>query len=96
MTSPNGVNWTGRTAAEANQWINACWSPKLRIFCAVANTGTNRCMTSGVDKLQITSAANGAVAKTFTASQGPTGAQTAVQGWLRINVAGVDRFIPYW
>ncbi len=46
MTSPNGTLWTAHTAAEANQWLNICWSPDLGLFCAVSNSGTNRVMTS--------------------------------------------------
>jgi hypothetical protein len=33
--------WTGRTAPEANSWNSVCWSPQLRIFVAVASSGTN-------------------------------------------------------
>lgn len=40
-------------------------------------------------------AADGAVAVTFT-SLGPTGAQTTIQGWLKINVNGTLRYIPFW
>jgi len=39
--------------------------------------------------------ANGAVATTL-GSVGPTGANTTVQGWLAIAVAGTTRYIPYW
>jgi len=35
-----------RSAAAANQWIDVCWSPELKIFCAIASSGTNRSMTS--------------------------------------------------
>ena len=40
--------WTGRTAAELNDWRSVCWSPELRIFVAVAITGSDlkRVMTS--------------------------------------------------
>jgi hypothetical protein len=41
--------------------------------------------------------ANAAVACTFSGAIGPTGATAGNQlGWLRINVAGTDRFVPYW
>lgn len=40
--------------------------------------------------------ANGSVATTL-GSTGPVGSTAgAPQGWMRVNVAGVDRFIPYW
>jgi hypothetical protein len=40
--------------------------------------------------------ANGAVATTL-GSVGPTGSTAGnPQGWMRINVGGTDRFIPYW
>ena len=45
MTSPDGINWTGRTA-EASDWNSITWSPELGIFVAVAFNGTNRVMTS--------------------------------------------------
>lgn len=40
--------------------------------------------------------AKAAVACAFTANVGPTGANTAIQGWLTIRVAGTVRYIPYW
>lgn len=40
-------------------------------------------------------AADAAVAVTFTAL-GPTGAQTTIQGWMKINVNGTLRYIPFW
>lgn len=40
--------------------------------------------------------ADGSVACVFTATQGPTGAQTAIQGWMRVNMNGTDRYIPFW
>jgi len=40
-------------------------------------------------------AANGSVATAIT-SLGPTGAQTTIQGWMKINVNGTLRYIPYW
>lgn len=40
--------------------------------------------------------ANAAVASVFTANVGPTGANTAIQGWLAIKVGGTARFIPFW
>ncbi len=39
--------WTTRTVTGVNQWQSVCWSPELRLFCAVSETGSfNRVMTS--------------------------------------------------
>ncbi len=39
--------WTARTAANNLSWISICWSPELRLFCAVSLTGSgNGVMTS--------------------------------------------------
>jgi hypothetical protein len=47
MTSPDGITWTARSAAEANTWRALAWSSELGLFCAVADqSGTNRVMTS--------------------------------------------------
>jgi hypothetical protein len=46
MTSPDGINWTSRTAL-AGIWYSSCWSPELGIFVAVGY-GTNRVMTSSL------------------------------------------------
>jgi hypothetical protein len=46
MTSPDGVNWTIRSSAANNQWVEVCYGNGL--FVAVSATGTgNRVMTSG-------------------------------------------------
>lgn len=42
-----------------------------------------------------TAVVNGAVATALT-SVGPTGAATTVQGWLRVKVDGVTRYIPFF
>lgn len=42
------------------------------------------------------SSAKATVACAFTANVGPTGANTAIQGWLTVKVAGTVRYIPYW
>ena len=39
--------------------------------------------------------ANGSVA-TAISSVGPTGAQTTIQGWIRVDVAGTPRYVPFW
>lgn len=46
MTSPDGITWTRLSAASTNQWHTTCWSSGLGIFLSLANTGTNRVMTS--------------------------------------------------
>jgi len=45
MTSPNGINWTARTAAAASQWYSVCWAPELSLFVAVSDSPT-KVMTS--------------------------------------------------
>jgi hypothetical protein len=40
--------WYARAASEANGWFSVCWSPELSLFCAVANDGINRVMTTVV------------------------------------------------
>jgi hypothetical protein len=44
MTSPDGITWTARTAAEANAWYSIAYGNGL--FVAVADNGTNCFMTS--------------------------------------------------
>jgi hypothetical protein len=46
MTSPDGINWTSRTAL-AGIWYSSCWSRELGIFVAVGY-GTNKVMTSSL------------------------------------------------
>jgi hypothetical protein len=46
ITSPNGINWTSRSAP-ASTWGGVCWSPELGIFAAVAYSG-NKVMTSSL------------------------------------------------
>ena len=39
--------WFTRASAANNEWLSVCWSPELRLFVAVAASGTgNRVMTS--------------------------------------------------
>jgi hypothetical protein len=44
MTSPDGVTWTNRTAAAANQWYGVVYGNGQ--YVAVSSSGTNRAMTS--------------------------------------------------
>lgn len=48
LTSPDGVNWTGRPAPSARAWSAVAWSQALNAFCAVANDGaaSNQVATS--------------------------------------------------
>jgi hypothetical protein len=59
MTSPDGVNWTARTAISSS-WRAITWSPELSLFVAVATSGTNRVMTSpnGINWTARTAASN--------------------------------------
>lgn len=41
-----GANWKAYNSAEGNTWVDVCWSPKLNLFCAIANDGTDRVMIS--------------------------------------------------
>lgn len=40
------ATWTQHTTPADNNWISVAWSPELGLFAAVAETGTNRVMTS--------------------------------------------------
>jgi|GEM_PF-4832379 len=55
-----------------------------------------RVKSTGV--LRVTAGATVANASTATAmsSLGPAGANTTIQGWVALDVAGTTRFIPYW
>jgi hypothetical protein len=100
-TSPDGITWTMRSATLGYFWYSVCWSPELRMFATVAGGGIGGgeqwIGTSKVAAtLHFSARANESSALTFSSSAGPTGAATTVQGWLRVNVNGSDRFIPYW
>jgi hypothetical protein len=90
ITTAATVNIVGPPIASTNVTItNRC---ALRIEAGhlemVGTTGNS---------LRITTAtANATTACVFTAASGPAGAQTAIQGWLLINVAGTDRYMPFW
>lgn len=63
-----------------------------------AAVGGNLCLdgSTGASLRIATPTANAAVATTL-GSVGPTGSTAGnPQGWLRISVAGTDRFIPFW
>jgi hypothetical protein len=44
MTSPDGITWTSRTAAAANNWKAVCFGNG--VFVAISTNGTDRVMTS--------------------------------------------------
>jgi hypothetical protein len=46
LYSANGVDWSSKTAPEANPWRRICFSPTLGLFIAVAYSGTNRVATT--------------------------------------------------
>lgn len=51
----------------------------------------------GTGTLRLPATAKSTVACTFTASSGPTGANTAIQEWFAVkNAAGTVRYIPAW
>ena len=58
--------------------------------------GIGSVSTSGRVNFVNSNSAKSTVACAFTANVGPTGANTAIQGWLTVKVAGVVRYIPYW
>jgi hypothetical protein len=35
MTSPDGIVWTSHTTPNDKDWYSVCWSPELKLFCAV-------------------------------------------------------------
>jgi hypothetical protein len=46
ITSLDGITWTIRNASQDELWSSVTWSPQLGIFVAVADSGTNKVMTS--------------------------------------------------
>ncbi len=53
ITSSDGINWIGRTAAYDTSWQSICWSSKLGLFIAVSSGGSaSNCIMSspnGID-----------------------------------------------
>ena len=93
MTSPDGITW--RSVSPAGTYGAICWSPELRQFCSVTTNSGGAIHTSTVDKLQISEVLAGSIATVVSAVR-PAAANQNIQGWLRLNVNGVDRFVPYW
>lgn len=49
LTSPDGLNWTMRTGAEANNWHRLAWSPEYKQFLTLSNsTGVNQVLRNFV------------------------------------------------
>ncbi len=69
---------------DINNVAGAATVTDAAIFRFNAATGTHKALAS-----------NAAVAVTIT-SVGPTGAQTTIQGWMKINVNGTLRYVPFW
>lgn len=90
----NGGTGTGSNTAPGavNITAGSCTSTTGADIVLTTGTGT----ANGKVNFVNSNVANGTVACTFTASAGPTGAATAIQGWLAIKVGGTARYIPYW
>ena len=43
--------WTAQTSAADNNWTNIAWSPTLKMFAAVTNTGTTNRVQTSIDGL---------------------------------------------
>jgi hypothetical protein len=58
-----GQNWQpANSGVLLNTWRSVCWSPELRIFCAVAKSGTtNQCVMISSDGLNWINATSGVV-----------------------------------
>jgi len=55
MTSPDGSNWTRRSTPADLNWRSVCYSPDLKLFCAVADSGTtNACIMTSPDAVNWT------------------------------------------
>ena len=54
-------------------------------------------MTSTVDRLQfsVPLVSTGGGSAVISAVR-PAAANQNIQGWLRMNISGLDRYIPYW
>jgi microcystin-dependent protein len=74
MTSPNGLTWTIRTSPSEVAWQSVTWSPELKLFLAVANSGTNRIMRS----------TDGGVTWTGGSAASSNDSATASQSWRTV------------
>lgn len=78
-------------ASTANLQFGSGLVPAITI-----TANTTGVVFAGAMRLNGANVANGAVLSVFTPASGPTGAATAIQGWLKINVSGTDHYVPYW
>lgn len=64
----------------------------------MANFAIDGALITGTAKFGSSSfSANGTVAATFTATSAPTGAATAIQGWLKLyDATGNAKYVPHW
>ena len=93
-TNGTGAGWafgSGTAAADTNL---------MRFSANILGMGAGNSFqlngASGAVLRYVNGTANGAVATTL-GSVGPTGSTAGnPQGWLRVSVAGTDRYIPYW
>jgi hypothetical protein len=46
VTSSDGATWTIRSLPANSSWYGLAWSPKLKLFCTVGFSGSNRVATS--------------------------------------------------
>lgn len=103
MTSPDGITWTMRSAAEANTWMSVTYGKGL--YVAVAQSGTKRVMTSpdgitwtGQDAAQANSwksVAYGNGRFVAVSSDGTNRVMTSVDGKNWTSVAASDNASPW-
>jgi len=87
-------NPTMMNAFEGKSIFGAHTAPSETIDCAAGNV---RVLGTTSNTLKVANQVNnGAVASVFTANVGPTGANTAIQGWFRLNIGGSDHYMPFW
>lgn len=90
----NNAAFCDNAAFTGNWFINQSGTDASTLAGALTIGGAT--VLGSTVRLNGASVANGSVASVFTPVSGPTGAATAIQGWLKINVSGTDHYIPYW
>lgn len=63
---------------------------------ALTLTSAGNATIAGTLRVNGGDTANGTTASVFTPASGPTGAHTAIQGWIALNINGTVRYLPYW
>jgi hypothetical protein len=104
-------HWNGSSWNKSAQIVSASGQFKVLPTTASTSTATGALTVAGglgvagqitFDgatglSLRVTNGTANAAVATTLGSVGPTGSTAGnPQGWLRISVAGTDRFIPYW